>query len=75
MLQTVNQNHPMYQFFTQIPKEIQFKSKHQLYPWNKSQGISNCFINKNQAINYVKLSQIIKCILESQKISKNHSTN
>jgi hypothetical protein len=32
MLQTVNQNHPMYSFFTQITKEIQFKSNHQVYP-------------------------------------------
>jgi hypothetical protein len=31
MLQTVNQNHPMYPFLTQITKEVQFKSKHQLH--------------------------------------------
>jgi hypothetical protein len=31
MFQTVNQNHHMYQFFTQITKEIQFKSNHQVY--------------------------------------------
>jgi hypothetical protein len=48
----------MYPFFTQITKDIRFKPNHQMYPYNKSQGISNCFVNKNQAINYVKLSQI-----------------
>jgi hypothetical protein len=32
MLQIFNQNHLMYPFFTQIKKEIQFKSNHQLYP-------------------------------------------
>ena len=30
---------------------------------------------RNRAINYMKWSQIIKCILKSQKISKNHSTD
>jgi hypothetical protein len=37
----------MYPFFTQITKDIRFKSNHQMYPLNKSQGISNYFVNKN----------------------------
>jgi len=32
MLQISNQNRLMYPFFTQITKEIQFKSNNQVYP-------------------------------------------
>jgi hypothetical protein len=31
LLQIFNQNHLMYPFFTQITKEIQFKSNYQVY--------------------------------------------
>jgi hypothetical protein len=65
----------MYPFFTQFTKDIRFKQNIKCIRRINHKGYPIVFVHKNQAINYVKLSQIIKCIIESQKISNNHSTN